>query len=113
MKFETSKVVSDKVISQYCPTANSGIKVSVLKNSKGEIGGYKINMPVDDTPIPYLDANGQQIASFHIFDTDENKAAASKIISQLTSEFPVEEPLKCPWFASKYIAKLKNSSSKY
>ena len=96
MEFKTSKLISESIIKQFCSASGDGREVIILRNGKGDIGGYKINMPVGDTPIPYLDVNGEQIASFHIFDTDENKAAASKIISQLTSEFPVEEPLKCP-----------------
>jgi hypothetical protein len=48
-----------------------------------------------DSPIPFLDSNGNIIAMFHIFDSPEKKKEASTIIDQLRMKFPTEERLDC------------------
>ena len=67
----------------------------VLKNSDGLIGGYVLQPSIMDAPIPYLDCRGAPLSSFHIFATDAEKAAATKIIDPLRRDFPIEERLDC------------------
>ena len=92
----SSKTISIKIIHEYCPPNDGGRKVTVLKDSNGVIGGYIINLPVLDTPISFLDADGKFLASFDIFGTDEEKEEDSKIINDLIKRFPIQEPLVCP-----------------
>ena len=91
MKFTTSVHVAEKVIKDY--SKDSYFRVIVLKNSKGLIGGYILQPSIPDSPIPYLDSNGNILTSFHIFGTDEEKSKAQSIIEKLRKEFPLEEPL--------------------
>lgn len=94
MKFHTSHQISEKVIQKHCKEG-SFFTVTVLKNPEGLIGGYVLQPAIRDSPIPYLDSNGEKIASFHIFGSDEEKANAMEIIDPLTTEFPIEELLSC------------------
>jgi len=87
--------VCEKVKSEYCPIVEGGQKVTIMKNGQGEIGGYFVTLPIVDSQISYLVANGDFLISFHIFDTDENKQKVSKVIDELRQRYPIEEPLVC------------------
>jgi len=89
----TSRKVSQQVIQQYCE--NSFFTVRVLKNAKGLIEGYVLQPSIGDSPISYLDCNGDFLTSFYIFGANSEKANAMKIIDPLREEFPIEEPLDC------------------
>lgn len=93
MKFETSSHISRQILQTHCN--NSFYQVTVLKNSQGLIGGYVLRPSVMDSPIPYLDCNGNSLTMFHIFDSNGNKENAMKIIEPLLKEFPIQEPLDC------------------
>ena len=67
--------------------------VEVMKNQKGEIGGFVIKPAIMDSPITYLDCNGKFIALFHIFSSMKAKSDASKIIDPFSKAFPVREML--------------------
>jgi hypothetical protein len=90
VNFPTSSEVNPEIIRNYCQ-ANSFYKVIILKNSRGQIGGYVLQPAVMDSPIPYLDCQGKQIAVFHIFGTDAEKAKANSVIEPLLKAFPVQE----------------------
>jgi hypothetical protein len=94
MKFLTSNHICTKVIQDFCQE-HSFFKAIILKNSKGLIGGYRLQPSIMDSPIPYLDCNGTIIATFHIFGSDDEKKNALKIIDQQRKEFPIEVPLEC------------------
>ena len=92
--FPASSNVSPRILSNYCKdTPFRG--VVILKNSNGLIGGYVLVPAIMDSPIPYLDSNGNGLALFHIFDPAEKKKEASAIIDQLRMQFPIEAPLDC------------------
>lgn len=67
----------------------------VLKNAGGLTGGYVLLPAIMDAPVPYLDANGDALATFHIFDSPEKKREAAAVIQQLKREFPLEEAADC------------------
>lgn len=90
-----SKTINEKIIQEYCPPNDGGRKVTVLKDSEGFIGGYVVNLPVGDTPISYLDADGNFLTFFHIFGSNAEKKEANKIINDLKNRFPIEESLIC------------------
>ena len=58
-------------------------------------GGYVMLPAIRDSSIPYFDANGVHLTSFHIFDSLEKKKDASAVIEQLKREFPLEETVDC------------------
>lgn len=91
-----SKEVPPKIIREYCPQVEGGMLVRVLKDPEGNIGGFIVNAPIRDSPISYLDANGEFLTSFHIFGPPKEKEAASKIIERLMKRFSHIEPLVCP-----------------
>ncbi len=91
-----SKTITPKIIKEYCPLNKDGQTVTVLKDAAGFIGGYMITIPIGDTPVTYLDIEGEFLTSFYIFGTDEEKEKASKIIDSLLKRFPIIEPLACP-----------------
>ena len=93
MKFESTDHVEPTILQSYCN--NTFYKVIILKDSKGRIGGYVLQPAIMDSPIPYLDCHGNTLTAFHIFDSDEDKAKAMRIITPLTEQFPVQAPLDC------------------
>ncbi|MEN9353395.1 MAG: hypothetical protein RL318_720 [Fibrobacterota bacterium] len=99
MKFKTSRSLAASVLSDVCrwkAEATRDMRVTVLRNAQGDIGGYVSQVLILDSGIGYLDCDGKPLTSFHIFAPDEEKAAASKIIKELTRQFPVHEVLECP-----------------
>jgi hypothetical protein len=99
MKFKTSRKIASLVLADVCRAKAPGPaqeRVTVLRNSQGEIGGYISQLLILDSGIDFLDCDGELLTSFHIFAPDEEKAAASKIIKELTKQFPVREVLTCP-----------------
>ena len=87
-----TREVSAKVIREHC---GDPAIVKVLRNSEGAIGAYVLQPTVMDSPIPYLDCNGEPLTVFHIFAPDAEKQRASAIIDPIRSAYPVEEPLRC------------------
>ena len=96
MQFKTTRAVSQKVIREFCPPPADGRTVKVLKDASGNIGGYIVNLPELDSEVTFLDALGNELTVFHIFDPDEKKRQASAIIEPLKNKFPLEEQLICP-----------------
>lgn len=92
--FKTALRIAPKVRSEHC-RERPFYTVKVLKNVAGDIGGYVLLPPIRDSLIPYLDAEGDALASFHIFASDEEKRKAMAIITPLRRQFPVEETLDC------------------
>jgi hypothetical protein len=72
------------------------MSVTILKNAEGYIGGYVVTPPIADSPVSYLNADGNFLTSFHIFASDEEKKTASLIIEKLRKSYPKEEPFICP-----------------
>jgi hypothetical protein len=70
--------------------------LAVLRNADGVYGGFVTHPRVLDGPISYHDRSGAYLTTFHIFGSDEEKAAASAIISPLVAKFPRQEELVCP-----------------
>jgi hypothetical protein len=99
MKFKTTHIVATSVHSDLCTRKEHGdheYQVTVLRNAQGEIGGYMAQLLILDSGIDFLDCDGKLLTSFHIFAPDAEKAAASRIIAELTAQFPVREVLECP-----------------
>lgn len=94
----SAKTVHPDVIKRFCgqPEGPAPVRVKVLKDSAGNIGGYQWVMGMPDTPIYYLDADGKDYAFFHIFGSDEEKAHNQPLIDSLTKAYPIQEPLACP-----------------
>lgn len=93
MTFSTAKNISQSVVKTHCN--NALYKVIILKNAVGLIGGYMLQPTIMDARISYLDSNGDVLASFHLFDSNDKKAAATNIINQLAKEFPLQEVMEC------------------
>jgi len=93
-----SNTVSPDVLKRFCGQSPgpAPVIVKVLKDSAGRIGGYMHAMQIPDSPIYYLDAQGQDYAMFHIFGSDQEKAKNQPLIDKLRKAFPFEEPLACP-----------------
>jgi hypothetical protein len=92
MTFCTSTHVPDSIYESYGDKRlYSGVEV--MKTSEGLIGGFVIKPAIMDSPIRYLDCSGTFLALFHIFDAQETKEGAMKIIDPLTEAFPVRELL--------------------
>jgi hypothetical protein len=111
MQFKTSKMVSTKVLLGYCPQPGSpqpiaDKTVTVMKDANGNIGGYVVTIldldsgvqqkPLLDSPVTYLDTDGNELTVSHIFNTPLQQTQAEKIIESLRKQFPIEEPLRCP-----------------
>jgi len=99
MKFKTSRTIASLVLTDVCRPRTLGTpqeQVTVLRNSQGEIGGYISQLLILDSGIDFLDCDGELLTSFHIFADDQEKEAASRIIAELTKQFPVREVLACP-----------------
>ncbi len=73
-----------------------GRRAVALEDAAGVVGGYMLATGIMDAPLTYLDPDGQALATFHIFGSDEEKAAASAVIDPLRAKFPRERPLACP-----------------
>ena len=93
MRFQTSSQINQLVAENHC--LDRFYKITILKNLNGQIGGYVLQPPIMDSPIPYLDCHGNPLTSFHIFDPDDAKAQAMRIIGPLREQFPIEESLDC------------------
>jgi hypothetical protein len=86
------------MLARFCPTAPGPMSpvITVMRDASGKIGGYVHQMPIMDSPISYLDAQGAQVARFHIFGSDEEKKHNEPIIDALRAAYPVQAPLECP-----------------
>ena len=94
----STKAANEKILTQYCAPP---FQVTLMKDKEGNIGGYMVNRTdVMDTPVTYFDAQGEPLASFHIFASDAEKKAASSKIDELRKRFPLESRVDC----SKYKA---------
>lgn len=93
-----SKTIHPDVITRFCGIAPgpAPLSVKVLKDSAGFIGGYTYTRLIRDSPIYYLDAEGQPYAMFHIYGPAEEKAKNTPLIDTLREAYPIEEPLPCP-----------------
>jgi hypothetical protein len=92
--FPTTLKPSQEIITTHC--RNGFFRAAViLKNAGGLTGGYVLVPAIRDSSIPYFDANGVHLTSFHIFDSAEKKKTASTVIEQLRREFPLEETVDC------------------
>jgi hypothetical protein len=90
----TTAEASPRIVASICgggPTR----AVRVLRNPAGAVGGYVAVPSIMDSPIAFHDANGKNVAVFHIFDSDAAKAAASATIDGLRAAFPREEIVPC------------------
>ena len=56
MKFRYTYQIAPEILQDYCK--DSFFKVSILKNSNKQIGGYVLQPAIRDAPIPYLDCDG-------------------------------------------------------
>jgi len=65
MKFRYTYQPAPEILQEYCE--DSFYKVSILKNSKKQIGGYLLRPAIGDAPIQYLDSDGKPLATFHTF----------------------------------------------
>ncbi|MBS0308968.1 MAG: hypothetical protein JSS58_08360 [Proteobacteria bacterium] len=92
--FKTARSVAAKIQTEYC-RERPFYTVKVLKNADGDIGGYVLIPSIRDSLIPFLDAEGEALTSFHIFASDEDKNKAEAIITPLRQQFPLEEALDC------------------
>lgn len=92
--FKTSRLLAPKVKSEYC-RERPFYRVNVLRNAEGDIGAYVLQPAIRDAAIPYLDAEGMALTTFHIFGSDAEKQDAMAIITPLRSRFPVEVALDC------------------
>jgi hypothetical protein len=93
MKFSTTEQVSQQFLQLHCNSPFT--RIIALKNSEGLIGGYVLQPTIIDNPISYYDCNGKYLTTFHIFDSDDKRTAATNIVTQLTQQFPVQEGLDC------------------
>ena len=93
-----SKTVHPDVLARFCgqPPGPAPLVVKVLKDSAGNIGGYTHTVQIMDSPVYYLDSEGKDVALFHIFGSDAEKAKNRPIIDGIRKAYPVEEPLSCP-----------------
>lgn len=94
----STRTVHPDVVKRFCgqPEGPAPVRVKVLKDSAGNIGGYQWVVGIPDTPVYYLDAQGKDYAVFHIFGTDAEKARNQPLIDTLRKAYPIEEPLACP-----------------
>jgi hypothetical protein len=92
--FKTSREVAARVRKDYCGE-RPFYSVKVLKDAEGNIGGYALQPAIRDAPIPFLDHEGNMLATFHIFGSDDEKRSAMDIVGPLTKRFPVQEMLDC------------------
>jgi hypothetical protein len=90
----TSAGIAPAVRQQYCGE-RSFYRVKVRKDRQGAIGAYVLQPAIRDAPIPYLDHEGNALATFHIFGSDEEKRSATAVIQPLLTRFPIEEALDC------------------
>ncbi len=70
--------------------------LGVLRDAEGRYGGFVLHSGVLDSPIAFHDRSGAYLTTFHIFASDEEKAAASAIIDPLVAKFPRQEDVVCP-----------------
>lgn len=68
----------------------------VMRDASDTIGGYVYSSGIMDSPVAYLDPAGKQVAMFHIFGSDEEKAHNAPIIDALRTAYPKQAPLSCP-----------------
>ena len=87
-----------EILTRFCPTAAGPAPegITVLRDASGQIGGYVYSGPIRDSPVSYLDAQGVQLAMFHIFGSDEEKKRNAPIIDALRAAYPLQAPLSCP-----------------
>jgi len=87
-----------EILARFCPTAAGPAPagITVLRDASGKIGGYVYSGPIMDSPVSYLDAQGVQVAMFHIFGSDEEKKRNAPIIEALRAAYPLQAPLSCP-----------------
>jgi hypothetical protein len=93
MKFRTTEGISQKILQEHCDGAF--VRITAYRDAAGRVGGYALLPAIPDSPIPYLDCDGNQLTSFHIFGSDAEKAQASRIIGALTKQFSVVEHVEC------------------
>lgn len=92
--FKTARHIAPRVKNEHC-RERPFYAVKVLKNAAGDIGAYVLQPPIRDSLIPFLDAEGEALTSFHIFASDEEKRRAMAIITPLRQQFPLEAALDC------------------
>jgi hypothetical protein len=93
-----SKALHPDILKRFCGRlpGPAPALVTVLRDGAGNIGGYTHTLQIADSPIYYLDAQGQDYAMFHIFGSDEEKARNQPLIDKLRKAYPSEESLSCP-----------------
>lgn len=93
MDFKTSKIINQKIIEEYCSLRHRPAQfiVKVHKDRTGAIGAYSVTSEIIDSPITYLDVNGNVIAEFHLLSKCEKEKEYKKIIAEIHRRFPVEE----------------------
>ena len=87
-----------EILARFCPTAAGPApkSITVLRDASGKVGGYVYSGPIMDSPVSYLDAQGGQVAMFHIFGSDEEKKRNAPIIDALLAAYPSQARLSCP-----------------
>lgn len=96
MDFKTSKDISPAIRQKYLKGEEGkiGFIVYALKDAAGNIGAYTVNRQIPgDSPVTYLDIDGNFLASFHIFSKHDDQDKYDKIIKRLKERFPVTERL--------------------
>jgi len=88
--------IHPEIFRQYCGEAQAGYIVRILKNDKGEIGGYVATRKVRDSAIVYFDAQANKIGGFHIYAKPGENAKDKPKIDDLLKRFPLTETLQCP-----------------
>jgi len=92
-----SSLPAASIIERFCKPQSGPVAetVTVLRNAAGNIGGYVLVRSVMDSPVFYLDPQGEQLALFHIFGSDQEKHKNAPIIDALRAGYPLESALQC------------------
>ena len=87
------------IVERYCngePAGPGRESVTVMRDASGKIGGYVYSSGIMDSPVVYLNPEGEQVAMFHIFGSDEEKQRDTPIIEALRQAYPEQTALECP-----------------
>jgi hypothetical protein len=88
----TTPAVDTKILAARCA---EHVSLSALEDRDGVVGAYIVNLDILDSPVEYLDAHGQHLATFHIFAPEAERKKAKPIIDRYTKRFPVQKSLDC------------------
>lgn len=83
----------DRILARYCSGPRSN--VNALEDDAGNLGGYAVTGPVMDGPVTYLDANGDEVGTFHIFSKPQTTEKVPGTIAGINARFPRSRRVGC------------------